>query len=173
MHVSSHQQPQVLVSSKVTNVCIFHQTIYVYLPWREGHNKYATCRNSNIHKDIVKLSSLSSSLVCLLRSLFPFIYLFLKPFRYTQQEILSWIPSGNSIPTKRLPTQLPKGHHGPLLYLQVCVCVCVCFPVSQLRNSSVKESARSQGGTRPYSYADVHLNTEQLVPQMTITQNTK
>lgn len=40
------------------------------------------------------------------------------------------------------------------------VTVCVCFPVSQLWNSSVKESARSQGGTRLHSHTDIHLNTE-------------
>ena len=60
--------------------------------------------------------------------------------------------------------------------VSVCVCVCVCFPVWQLWNSSVKESARSQGGTRLHSHADMHLDLEGgagggTVPQTTITQN--
>lgn len=56
--------------------------------------------------------------------LFPFLYLFIKSFPYAQQEILSWIPFGNSIPTSNFPVSFLKGiivHCS--IYRPVCVCV--------------------------------------------------
>lgn len=140
-----------------------HLCLCLCLPRRQGIKKEKhNNRKSNINKDIGSPLSSCLGLFCHLLSSLAFLYLFIESFPYTQQGIPSWNPSGNSIPTEQLPTQLLKGHHGPLLYLQPCECVfvCVCFPVSQLWNSSVKESARSQGGTRLHSHADIHLNTE-------------
>lgn len=54
-----------------------------------------------------------------------------------------------------------KGHHRPLLYLRPHECVFVrVFSGITALNSSIKAFARSQGGTRPFSPADIHLNTE-------------
>lgn len=70
-----------------------------------------------------------------------------------------------------------KGTALQSLYLRplpapVCVCVCLIFPVSPLRNSSVKErgSVSSQGGTRPCFLMRISTSTRQArIPHRTVT----